>query len=276
MKRNLKRLSALLVVLSLLASAGCTSGELMKARDANEQMARRFKTSEADRKALKADNDRLQRSLAARDDAGVALKQENDLYRTECANLKDQIDKLDALYNKELKRKAVLDVGTGPLPPGIDRALRSFARAYPNLMEYQSKYGMVKLKSDLSFASGSAVVQAETGQALGKLVEILKTPEALAFHVYVAGHTDDVPIGNPTTRKLHPTNWYLSVHRAIGVQKVLVRAGMPEARIGVMGFGEYHPIAPNRPNKKGNPLNRRVELWILPSNRLLTRPMGGR
>ncbi len=275
MKRNLKRLSALLVVLSLVASAGCTSGELMKAQDANEQMSRRFKMSEADRKALKADNDRLQRSLAARDEAGEALKQENDLYRTELASQKDRFDKLDALYNKELKRKVVLNVGTSPLPPGIDRALRNFARANPNLMEYQSKYGMVKLKSDLSFTSGSAVVQAETGQALGKLVEILKTPEALAFHVYVAGHTDDVPIGNPTTRKLHPTNWYLSVHRAIGVQKVLVRAGMPEARIGVMGFGEYHPIAPNKPNKKGNSLNRRVELWILPSSRLLTRPMGG-
>jgi len=275
MKRNLTSLSALPVVLSVLAMVGCTSRELMKCRDANALANRRLNESEAKRKGLVADNARLGRTLAARDEADKALKKENELYRDECAKLKDSFDKLDALYKEELKRKAVLGVGTGPLPAEMDRALRDFAKANSDLMEYQSKFGMVKLKSDLSFASGSADVRPEASQALGKLVAILKTPQAADFHLYVAGHTDDVPIGNPETRKRHPTNWYLSVHRAIGVQKVLVRAGMPDARIGVMGFGEYHPIAPNKPNKKGNALNRRVELWILPSSRLLTRPMVG-
>ncbi len=45
--------------------------------------------------------------------------------------------------------------------------------------------------------------------------------------------------------------------------------------VGVLGFGEFHPAAPNAAGNKGNAANRRVELWILPGARLLTRPMGG-
>ena len=82
MKRNLTCLSALLVVLSLLATVGCASRELMKARDANDLANRRLRESEAQRKGLAADNERLQRTLAARDEADKAVKKENELYRT--------------------------------------------------------------------------------------------------------------------------------------------------------------------------------------------------
>jgi flagellar motor protein MotB len=37
-----------------------------------------------------------------------------------------------------------------------------------------------------------------------------------------------------------------------------------------MGFGEYHPVAPNKPGKKGNQANRRVEIWIVPPGSFLT------
>ena len=60
------------------------------------------------------------------------------------------------------------------------------------------------------------------------------------------------------------------MHRAIAVQGVLSKAGLTPARIGAMGFGEYHPVAPNAPGKKGNRLNRRVEIWIVPPDRFLT------
>jgi chemotaxis protein MotB len=48
------------------------------------------------------------------------------------------------------------------------------------------------------------------------------------------------------------------------------KAGLDPERIGAMGFGEYHPVEPNKPNKKGNPKNRRVEIWIIPPDRFLT------
>jgi len=68
---------------------------------------------------------------------------------------------------------------------------------------------------------------------------------------------------------------YLSVHRAVAIKKVMEKAGLAAARIGVMGFGEYHPIAPNKSSggkNRGNQANRRVEIWIVPPNRFLTSP----
>ncbi|NQU76594.1 MAG: OmpA family protein, partial [Planctomycetes bacterium] len=81
--------------------------------------------------------------------------------------------------------------------------------------------------------------------------------------------TDDIPISTATARR-HPTNWYLSVHRAVSVVGALSTAGVPAKRMGAMGFGEFHPIAPNAPGHKGNPQNRRVEIWIVSPERLLT------
>lgn len=269
MKRNLRLLLALPVVLSLVMSIGCTNAEIMRLKGANEVMQRKFQASDAARNSLAKDNEQLQRDLAAQTAALDTKRQENELLLAQLTKSKEDFDKLNELYKAEIERKS--PTFGGPLDPALDQALKALAAANPDLLTYDSKLGMVKLKSDLTFALGSADVQPGATQALGKLVEILKTPEAARYSIYVAGHTDDVPIG-AATRRLHPTNWYLSVHRAVGVQKVLTAAGMPGVRIGVMGFGEFHPIAPNRPNKKGNAANRRVELWILPSGRLLTRP----
>jgi flagellar motor protein MotB len=34
-------------------------------------------------------------------------------------------------------------------------------------------------------------------------------------------------------------------------------------RMSVRGFGEYRPVAENKPDKGGNPQNRRVEIYIV-------------
>jgi len=39
---------------------------------------------------------------------------------------------------------------------------------------------------------------------------------------------------------------------------------MDSKRLSVRAFGEYRPIEPNQPGKKGNPKNRRVEIYIVP------------
>jgi flagellar motor protein MotB len=44
----------------------------------------------------------------------------------------------------------------------------------------------------------------------------------------------------------------------------LLKKSMPEERLAVMGFGEFKPIVKNAPNNQGNPLNRRVEIFIVP------------
>ena len=152
----------------------------------------------------------------------------------------------------------------------MSSALEVFAKNNPNLAEFNVKRGMVKFKADLTFAPGKADVNLKASEALSKLVEILNSDSGKGFYVYVAGHTDDMRIGRPETKRRHPDNWYLSAHRAIGVKKELEKSGMAPQRIAVIGFGEYHPVAPNQPNKKGNAANRRVEIWIVPSGLFLT------
>jgi len=161
------------------------------------------------------------------------------------------------------------------LPAQVDEALQAFAAANPDLVEYSPAYGMVKLKSDLTFELGSDFVKDSAEAALKKFVAILNDPVAGGFNVFIAGHTDDVPIKREETKRRHPDNWYLSVHRAVAVQQVLEEGGLAPDRICAMGFGEYHPVEPNKPGRKGNEANRRVEIWIVPPDRFLTSPTAG-
>ncbi|MCD6364713.1 MAG: OmpA family protein [Planctomycetes bacterium] len=257
----------------VVACTGCV--DTARLRAANETMKReRDKAQEAARdgarenEKLLADARRLQQELDTR-------KRQVDLLTAETARNKADFDELATRY--KMLTEAEGSPQFNVLPIKVDRALRGFAQANPDLVEYLPNYGMVKLRSDLSFASGATQIQVRpsTTQALDKLVEILKSTAASKLGVYIAGHTDNVPIGKPETRKRHPDNWYLSVHRAIAVRRALERAGLAPERMAVMGFGEYHPVKPNKVSKSGkklgNAANRRVEIWIVPANRFLTR-----
>jgi hypothetical protein len=45
-----------------------------------------------------------------------------------------------------------------------------------------------------------------------------------------------------------------------------------QERMGAIGFGKYRPVAPNAAGNRGNTLNRRVEIWIVPSALLRRAP----
>ncbi len=207
----------------------------------------------------------MQATLTFKDELIAKYDRDGKLLKDRLAELKKRLDNLTGPTPTPLPPFR-------PLPQPVDKALKEFAAANPQLVEYVSRYGMVKFKSDeaLTFDKGKVDVRPAAREALAKFVEIINTDAASKFHVYVAGHTDDIPIKLPATRGRHPTNWYLSVHRAVAVQKVLQAAGLAPGRIGVMGFGEFHPVAPNAAGKRGNKLNRRVEIWIVPPGRFLT------
>ena len=99
--------------------------------------------------------------------------------------------------------------------------------------------------------------------AVEALCKILNTELGKKFDVIVAGHTDDIRIGKPETRAKHPTNWHLSGHRAIAVLNIMTRNKIASDRLSIRGFGEFRPVEQNKPNKKGNPKNRRVEIYII-------------
>jgi chemotaxis protein MotB len=259
-----------LVSLSALMVLGGCNDQLKEAIAANNRAQAELKSAHEalqqaldDQRQLKAELDAANANLATKD-------RELDNLKAQLASLTNTYNELLARYNRDTR-----DPGLPPMPPisvlpeKLDAALRKLAEQYPDLMEYDPERGMVKFKTDLLFAKGSDAVAPEAKEVLLKFANILKSVDAMPFHIYIVGHTDDLPI-SAATGKRHPTNWYLSVHRAVSVQEIMSGAGIANPRLGAMGFGEYHPVAPNAPGKKGNPVNRRVEVWIVPPARFLT------
>jgi len=253
----------------VLSTGGCVSeAQYNEAITANRKLRDNIEQSEDQIRALKEERQAMETAVQERDAEINSrqreienLNQARDELNTSLAALKGKYDEL--LKDFKLKQP-------GPLPLKVDAALKALAWANSDLLEYHPRYGMLKLKSDFTFDKGSAAVKAGAAVALRKLAGIVNTAEAGAFNVYVAGHTDDIPLKRAPTIEKYGTNWGLSTARAIAVIDVLARAGVAEPRMGAVGFGEFHPVAENAAGKRGNPLNRRVEIWIVPPNRFLT------
>jgi chemotaxis protein MotB len=244
----------------------------------NRRAEDQLETKMAENRQLQAANQGLQDQLARCQGALGKKNREMELLEQSRDELMSDYEKLKALMQKP----AVAPPAGGTLavlPAKVDAALREFAKENPDLVEYKPERGMVKLKSDLTFALGSDDVRPAAEATLKKFAGIIKSAEAARFHIYIAGHTDNVPITRPATLKKHKTNWHLSAHRAISVVRVLYDAGVDLDRMGAMGFSKHHPIAPNKAGpggkKLGNEKNRRVEIWIVPPDRFLTGARAG-
>ncbi len=179
--------------------------------------------------------------------------------------------KIDALTASLAAKQALIDqlyeqLGQIALPPELSSKLSDWAQQVgADLVTFDEKTGIVRFKSDLLFEKGSDTVQTNIVGQLESLAEILISDVAQNFDVLVVGHTDDIPIKKPETLAKHPSNWHLSAHRAIAVQKIMAQAQLAPARTAVIGMGNYRPIEPNAAGNKGNPKNRRVEIYIVPA-----------
>ncbi|MFW6061852.1 MAG: OmpA family protein [Planctomycetota bacterium] len=261
-----------LAAMAAVSAAGCVPkaqyDELMTVnRAANERMDE----LSSEMRQLQDRNEQLQEQLARvreqmRSGAG-------DVGELEAANerLMAQLRDVQAKYRNLLEEEEPAPLGA-ILPEPLHEALEEFAQQNPDLIRYVPDRGMLKLKSDMTFPSGQYVVRSDAQDSLQRFADILQEAEAQKYHVYIAGHTDKVPVGNPETKKHSPNNWWLSAHRALAVQQVLTKAGLSPERIGAMGFGEYHPVVPYEQGEQAKQANRRVEIWIVPPDRFLTTP----
>lgn len=263
---NAMKKVTLIVTCAIAASLfmGCDRIKQLEAE--NRTLSARLEKQEQDLNQAQIERDQLREELA---ESRKALEDKEAMLASFGQSKQELIDTIE--QQKKLIAELQARGNFKPLlPQELDAALKEFAEANPDLVTFDSKNGMVKLKSDLTFDPGSTTVKPSASQALDKLSRILNSAQAKTFCVYIAGHTDDMPIAKEGTRRRHPDNWYLSVHRAVGVEKALVKGGVYPSRLAVMGFGEYHPVAPNKAGKRGNELNRRVELWIVPQGTFLT------
>jgi chemotaxis protein MotB len=156
--------------------------------------------------------------------------------------------------------------GAEPLGPALTDALTAFASQNPDLVEFDASRGVVKFKSDVTFAVGDATVTPKAKEVLARFGSILNASGADGYELLVAGHTDSTPVTNEATkRRGHFNNWYLSAHRAIAVGGELVADGVSAKRMGVVGYADERPIASNA-TEAGKAQNRRVEVLILPTS----------
>jgi chemotaxis protein MotB len=185
------------------------------------------------------------------------------------ANLQKQVAELQA-QNDELNKRygdAMNKFATGPaLPAELDNALKAFAAQNPDLVEFDSNRGIVKFKSDVTFATGDATVTSHAKEVLQRFSQILNSEAASKYDLMVAGHTDNVRVSNRATiSKGHLDNWYLSAHRAISVNEELQNDHVSAQRIAIVGYADQRPIASNS-SDAGRQQNRRVEVLILPTH----------
>jgi len=240
---------------------GCTSADKYTAvKLENESLRSQLGESESKARAAQAQAQAYQNQLQALVDGAGSKDGLLKNYSEQLALTQAQLAELNAKYQDALNK-----VGTQvALPQVVTSALDEFAKENPELVDFDAARGIVKFKTDFTFATGSDVVTEKAKQAIGKFAQILNSEAAKGYELMVAGHTDNTPVNNPATKAQHRDNWYLSSHRAISVGEELMKHQINPQRVAVVGYADLRPIAPNT-TVAGKAQNRRVEVLILPS-----------
>lgn len=249
-----------LLAIALLATFafGCVSQKqyddlLLLYRRSNEQVV-----------DLKAKLEEAEARIKALQEAAGTNRTDPELMNKLAQAIADRDRLAKALADAQAQLGKAGEIGPVVLPPDLDAALKELAASDPDLMTYDPVHGMVKFRSDLTFALGSATVNPKAVATLGKFAEIINRPSAQKYEARIVGHTDNVRISKPETRAQFPTNWHLSAGRSIAVKDVLEKAGVQPVRLGIAGYGEYRPVV-NNPARGGAEPNRRVEIYLVPN-----------
>jgi chemotaxis protein MotB len=266
MKRTIKQKLITTVLLTgltggLLGVTGCVSeNQYQRLQTAFDQAKSQLAADQNELLRLRGEISTLKQKLAEDEQLLQAQGGGTAALQSEIAALKERLAKLRGQYNKLL----ALAGGAPQLPASVNNALDRLAEQYPNLLEYNKKLGLLRFKSDLLFALGSTKVRRDAKRALAEFAQILNMRGISDNEIRIVGNTDNVPIRRNRNTVMNPTNWYLSTNRAISVMYILKHDGVIDRRMQVAGWGKTHPIAPNAPHHRGNALNRRVDIFILP------------
>lgn len=227
--------------------------------------------------ALKLDRDAVAEQLGQSQIQASAAEREAAAYRAQFGSLSENMTNKEAMIaslnaeNLEAQRRydeAMRQLqeamnrpgGVSMLPEPLSNELQQFANQNPDLVDFDAARGVVKFKSDVTFATGSAELTDKAREAINRFSQILNSSNASGYELMVAGHTDDTRVVNPETiKKGHLNNWYLSAHRAISVNDALLSQGVRSNRLAVVGYADQRPISSNKAQ------NRRVEVLILPT-----------
>ena len=231
---------------------GCvSSSQYKKVQAERNQLQQEVESARAEAEDYKNQLGAVSEDSANKDEQITALSSEK-------SDLQAQLDEINQQYAEALERAA------NPLPPALTTELSEFASKNSDILDFDQTHGMVKFKSDVSFAPGSVDLTPKAKEVITRLSKILNDQGVKGFELMIAGHTDAIPVERVATIKAgHRDNWYLSAHRAISVGKCLQKCEVSPSRMAMVGYADQRPVASNA-TEDGRAKNRRVELIILP------------
>jgi chemotaxis protein MotB len=143
-------------------------------------------------------------------------------------------------------------------PAELQRAVSSLLDGLPQAglsVRWDHRRPVFMLGERITFYAGEAELIEDFLPVLQRIAAFIASrPE---YSVRVSGHTDDTPIRTPR----FPSNWELSVARALNVARFLTENGVAPERLGVEGYSEFRPLYPNDSGNNRR-ANRRVEIAL--------------
>lgn len=122
-------------------------------------------------------------------------------------------------------------------------------------IKYTGSGLLIRMGDKVMFDVGKAELKSSAYPLLDIIGDLIRDK---AKEVLVSGHTDNVPINTP----LYPSNWELSLARAMVVVRYMMdNASIPPEKLVPTGYAEYRPVVPNT-NDENRQFNRRVEFLV--------------
>ncbi len=184
------------------------------------------------------------------------LESEKARLNGEIEGLKGQLSSAQADLAAAQKAAAEKDAELARIKKEIKEAF-----SIPGDLNVENRDGQLYavLANPVQYRSGSTRINKEGREALKQLAETLKNNPNL--HVLIEGHTDNVPVKEGAAYR---DNWDLSVARAMGVVRTLIKEGVNPEQVAVAGRGEFQPKADNS-TEEGKAQNRRTEVKPSPA-----------
>ncbi len=183
-----------------------------------------------------------------------------DMLRDKDARIRDLNGEVARLRgeNDDLQRR-IASAGTVQATPASDRKAGEIDEINRDLdpdaiASYRRGRISIGVEDRVTFDAGSTTLKDSSHKVLRSVAQVLKSKFA-GHRFYIEGHTDTDPISK--TKDRFRSNRHLSAERADAVASYLIKQGVPESAIVVVGYGQFDPRDP-----KTKAANRRVEIVV--------------
>lgn len=266
MKRIIYVLCLLVLVSSCVSKSKFTIAEngrlaaLSRERALNKNLAQQKEENLRLKKGieeLKSDTSRMGQAIREYRQALYSNLSEQDKLTMMLQEKMSKLAEREATINKLQGEIAGQNEKVAALLQSVKDALLGFSSDELTVTQKDGKV-YVAMSDKLLFQSGSAQVNKQGKEALGKLAEVLKKQNDI--DVFIEGHTDNKPIKTVQFKD----NWDLSVIRATSVVRILTKDyEVNPLQIVPSGRGEYMPMDSND-TADGRAHNRRTEIIMAP------------